>query len=359
MVAELFTEKRTQMQNWMWRQRLERAQGMNAGLLGDGQKLHFLLGVAGSGAGHLARMVSRPGLRVRFYNSLLARFEPKLVLSKTGDRLALPYQRTLDRLHPLNRIYRMLEEGNEWATLRISNRLDESDVSAVPSLIKESHALLATEGLLDELKAKALLYVGDPVKSVDWLFEQWGLDTPYLEIEGRSVLAPYFLARFMRRDYVRVIKTYRKIRHIENMRKRTILHRVLVVALIQHMFRMLALSYPQQATLVEYDQLEQRPGVLLDHLQRLMGEPGEAIARKVLATSTIVPVGRSEAIWENAWPHSASQYDFLTEKEVDSCYRMLRRAGLGVGLRERDREPPPSEKSVENVYAEFLKASNG
>lgn len=360
MVAELFTQKRAQMHGWMWRQRFERAYGENAGLLGDGRKLHFLLGVAGSGVDHLARLVSRPGMRVRFYNALSTKFEPKLAFSKGGDHLALPYQRTLDRLHPLSRIYRMLEEkDNEWATRRVSNRLDATEAGSAPCLIKESHALLATEGLLDALQAKALLYIGDPVKIVDRLFAHQGVDTPYLETEGRSVLAPYFLSRFMRRDYAVVIKAYKKIRFISDIRKRTLLHRVLVIALIQHMFRRLALRYPQQAILVEYDQLVKNPELLQELLQRLMGDEGEALAQQALEVSTIVPVGRSQAIWRDAWPDSASCYNFLTDKEADSCYRLLHMAGLGVGIKEQKQEAPPSEKQLEGLYAEFLKSGNG
>ena len=158
MVTELPTEKRHRMRDWMWRQRFERAHGARCGLQGDGSKVHLLLGIGGSGIDHLSRIVSRPGLQLRCYNAPLAKFEPRLSLSKAGDRLALPYLRTLDRQHPLSRIYRMMvEPDNEWANRHMSNRPEAPDLSSIPCLVKESHALLATEGLLKDMKAKALL----------------------------------------------------------------------------------------------------------------------------------------------------------------------------------------------------------
>lgn len=342
----------------MWRQRFERAHGARSGLWGDGTKVHLMLGVGGSSIDHLARIVSRPGLQLRFYNALLAKFEPKLILSKTGDRLAVPYQRTLDKYHPLSRIYRMLEESDkEWAGLNICNRPDTSDLSELPCLVKESHGLLATEALFKGLKAKALLYVGDPVKTVDRLLEQQGMHTSYLEVEGRSVLAPRFLSRYLRRDHVQVMKVHRIIRHATDGRKRTILNKVLVVALIQHMFRLLAARYPEQAILVEYERLEKQPELLEEFLTRLMGDKGATIARKALDASTIVLNGQMNLMWKYAWPESAPRYAVLTDKEVAQCRRTLSKVGLSSGA--EDQEQQPTDSAFENTQGEFLQAGNG
>jgi len=361
MVVDMFSEKRSQMQHWMWQRRFERKYGAQAGLMGDGRKVHLLFGLAGGGADHLVRLLSRPGQRVRIYNALLGKFTPALVFSQKGDPLAFPYQRDLERSHPMFRIYRLLVEGNsEWVTKGMSNRLPEAEIKDTPCLIKDTRALLSAEALLEGLKARMMLFVGDPVKNVDRLFDQHGIEVPYLQGEARSVLSAQFLARFMRRDYDGVLECAKAIRQITDKRERTIKHRVLVVALIQHMFRRLALRYPKQVVLAEYEQLEQNPRVLMEMLERLMGPQGETLGRRALEQEAFVPAGQEQMKWRNAWPDSRTDYAFLTEEEANACYDMLRDAGLGVGGRERSKEEPvASEQMLEDIYAQFLDASNG
>jgi hypothetical protein len=360
MVVDMFGEKRSQMQNWMWQRRFDRKYGTRAGLMGDGGKIHILLGLASGGADHLIRLLSRPGHQVRIYNALLAKFRPELVLSQRGDPLAIPYQRTLERAHPIFRIYRLLEEGNnEWILKGMSNRLPPEEINNAPCLIKETRALLATESLLEGLKARMMLFVGDPVRNIDRLFDQHGLEVPYLQSEARSVLSAQFLARFMRRDYDGVLKCAKTIRRITDEREKAIKHRVLIAALIQHMFRRLSLRYPQQVVLAEYDQLEQDPQVLMNMLEHLMGPQGTTLARRTLENEAFVPTGIQQMKWRNAWPDSKTAYGFLTEEEADGCYDMLRDAGLGVGGRELSKEEPiASEQMLEDIYAKFMDASN-
>jgi hypothetical protein len=153
------------------------------------------------------------------------------------------------------------------------------------------------------------------------------------------------------------MKIHRKIRHATDGRKRTILHRVLVVALIQHMFRILAARYPEQVILVEYKRMEQQPE-LLEHLfERLIGDKGVTIARKALDASTIVLDGGMRLMWKYAWPESVPRYDVLTDEEVAMCRRTLRKAGLSAWGGER--EQPYTERVSEDSYPDFLPASNG
>jgi hypothetical protein len=355
----MFNERRSQIQNWMWQRRFDRQYGTQAGLVGDGRKIHFLLGLASGGADHLIRLMSRPGQNLRIYNALLAKFEPELAFSQRGDPLAIPYQRTLERSHPIFRVYRLLVENNEWVTKGMSNRLPEAELKSAPCLIKDTRALLATEGLLEGLKARMMLFVGDPVKNIDRLFDQHGLEVSYLKNEARSVLSPLFLARFMRRDYDGVLQCAKKIRRITDRRLRSIQHRVLIAALVQHMFRRLSLRYPKQVVLAEYDQLEQNPRMLMDMLVHLMGPEGEAVGRRTLEHEAFVPTGQQGMKWRNIWPDSKTGYTFLTEEEAESCYEMLHLAGLSVvGREERKDEPVASEKTLEDIYAQFLDASN-
>jgi hypothetical protein len=345
MVTELITEKRQNIRHWIWRQRLERAYSEHAGLIGDGSQLHLVLGVAGSGVDHLARLIVQPGTNLRYFRNPLARFDPRLQLGAGHDRLGMPCCKQLEREHPLLRVYRMLVEyDNPWSTLRTTNRVVTEEPETVPAMVCECHALLATEALLRDLGAHILLYVSDPVCVVDRMLDEQGLETSYLEEEGRSMLSPYFLGRFLRRNYTEVMHTYRHIQRIQDVRERKVFQQVLVVALIQHMFRMLSARYPAQVALVDYQRLAQDPQSLAAALEHLFGELGIEIAHAVASGATFVPSGRATSIWKSTWPERLPS-GFLSPQETRGCYQVLRNAGLST------QEPTASLLSQEPARA--------
>jgi len=327
----MITEKSLHIRGWMWKQRFERTYSNVCGMVGNGQPLQLLLGVRGSGVDHLGRMVSQPGIAVRYFANPLTRVHPPLQLAAGSDPLAVPYARRLEGDHPLFRVYRMLvEHDKDWSVRYATNRIAAHERSETPPcLVKESHALLATEALLTETGAKALLYVSDPVRIVDALFGNDRLDTPYLVGEGKSVLTPPFLARFVKRDYARLMKTQRQMTNHHRVREQIILFRVLTVALIQHMFRMLAIKYPEQTALVDFATLSREPHRLKYFFESVFGEAGLGIARGVLAGSTFMAEGRETALWKNAWPEQGPGWHYLTIKDVEMCYAMLSDCGLG------------------------------
>jgi hypothetical protein len=338
MVTQLITEKRLRINNWMWRQRLERQHSELAGLLGDGGQVRLLLGVRGSGVDYLGRLISQPGFPLRYYHNLLQNFDPPLSLNSSGDRLAVPFTKVLDERHPLIRVLRMTQEFHgDWALERISNKPETEQWESLPAVVKSSHALLAAEAILRGLQCKALLYVSDPVKAVDQLFAAGGLDSPYLLEEGRSVLAPYFLGRFLRKDYARIMHAYRRARRVADARRENVLHRVLVIALIQHMFRMLAARYPQQAIVVEYDRIADDPTLMVRMLEQLLGETGLQIGHSVMVESTFSRSGEERILWKNDWPEKKPSFGFLTPEEVRASYRLLQECGLASRIRDQNR----------------------
>jgi len=344
MVAELITEKRQNIRDWMWRQRIERSYSNHAGMLGDGGRVHLLLGVRGSGADHLGRLLSRPGVPLRYYQNPLQSFTPRIVASNSRDRLAVPFVKELDDAHPLLRVLRMTQEfENSWALENLSNKPGKGLLESLPCLVKEGRGLLATEAMLRALRGKALLYLSDPVKAVDRLFAAEGLDSVYLLEEAHSVLSPYFLGRFLRNDYSRTLHAHRRIRRTMDARKRTILHRVLVVALIQHMFRMLAARYPQQVVLVEFDRIVEDPSLLEGILERFLGQDGLRIGQSVMVEATFSSRGRNKLLWKNAWPEKQPATGFLSPEEIRLCYRMLKDCGLATRIGEQSRYHPVAE----------------
>lgn len=353
MVTELFTEKSHHIRNWMWKQRYERAFSSHSGMLGDGSQLHFLLGVRGGGVDHLGRMLSRPSVKLRYFNNVLSRVEPRLNFNRGGDRLAMPFEKSLEHDHPMFRVFRMLVEfDNDWALEKTTNRVQSKAPESLPCLVKENSSLLATEALLRETQGRALLYISDPVKIVDTLFAEERLDTPYLVEETKSVLSPMFLHRFMRRDYTQILRTHREINRKYHIRERIILTKVLTVALIHHMFRMLAIRYPEQLTLVEYSRLANDPYVLEDAINRSFGEQGPQIAREVVSSCTFNAEGHDSLLWKNAWPEHNGKPRYLTAKDAQLCYAALADSGLGTRLSGKSRYRPTSE-SLPGVASDF------
>ncbi len=341
MATELFTEKRSQIRNWMWRQRLERTYSSYTGLIGDTHDLTLLLGIRGSGVDHLGGLISQPGIPVRYYRDYIACFEPQIQISTGQDRLAMPFHKELPDDHPVMRVLRMtIESGNDRFGLESSNRAETEDPEDLACLVKESSCLLVAEALVRQLDCRLMLYVSDPVKILDRLFKAEGLGSAYLVEEGRSVLSPYFLARFMRRDYGRVLHVHQRIRRTRSVRRRTILCRLLVVALIQHMFRMLAARYPERVALTEYDQLAFNPQSLEAILFMVFGERGGDIGRRVVLESSFCPDEKDYLVWKNVWPEKSIVPGFLTPEEVRLSYQVLRDSGLATRIPEQSRYQP-------------------
>lgn len=319
------------IRQWLWIKRFERLYSSHAGLLGDGQQLHFLFGVGEGGADHLGQLLVQAGVPIRYYANLLPRVLPSLVLSASGEPTAIPYEKDLDDGHPLVRVHRMLVEyDNEWATSRMHPPAQVPNPETLPCLVKSHQALLATEALLRRFGCRALLYVGDPVKILDRMFAQGGLDTPYLKTEGRSLFSPTFLGRFLRRDYRPVLDTYYEIRRQTSGRARIIRQRLLTVALLQHMFRMLAARYPQQAILVDYAVLRDHPHQIYTLLERLFGDVGLDYAEALITSATFQAQGDRQLLWKDSWPDFLSWSGFLSADEIRDAYRLLEKSGLGT-----------------------------
>lgn len=345
MATELFTEKRSKLRSWMWRQRLERGNSPHIGLIGDTHDLAMLFGIRGGGVSHLGRMIAHPGVPVRYYEDYVAHFEPRVQLSSGPDRLAIAFHKDLPTDHPIMRVLRMtMEHHNDWEGMQPTNHVETDHPEDLVCLVKESGGLLAAEAVIRRLDCRVMFYVSDPVKILDRLFFKEGLESPYLVEEGRSVLAPYFLSRFMRRDYGRVLHVHQRIRRTRDVRKRTILHRLLVVALIQHMFRMLSARYADRVTLVEYDQLAFDPQALLPILLKAFGEGGDDIARRVLMEASFRPNEKDYLVWRHDWPEKAGENGFFTPEEVRLCYQVLRDSGLATRISDQSRYHPVEHK---------------
>ncbi|PVV09547.1 MAG: hypothetical protein B6D77_09835 [gamma proteobacterium symbiont of Ctena orbiculata] len=320
--------KRLFFSQLLWSKRINRKFMPHAGYMGNGGDIHLILGVDGTGINHLIQLLSQAVPNNRFIHNPLAKFEPKLTLSYQGDRLAIPYQKELTADHPLNRVYRIYAEEN-LAETNYDLLLMENKATPSASLImKETHSLLATEALLRELQCHTLFYISDPVILAEQIFSREGLNTSYLESESKAVMESRFLKRFLSHDLRAVLHAYKLIQRLPTDRQRSIQMKVFTIALIQHMFRMLAARYPELASVVDFECIENDPERLQFPLVNWLGSNSLEHSELILNRSTFKPDGQMSRRWTRSWPESINTFDALTAKDANLAYQIMIDHGL-------------------------------
>ncbi len=320
-----------QASEWLWQRRFDRLYSPHTGLRGDPARLRLVLGLAGSGLDWLAGLLSGSAPRVRFYNEPLKRITPPLTLSGGADRCASHFSKALPAEHSLLRVLRMLvEPDNVWANERMSNRLPHATYDPWICLVKESRALLASEALVKGLGARTLFVVSEPVRVVDGIFAQGGLENPYLAYEEQATLTPAFLSRFLPRDREDALASARIIGRLPRSRERSVLGRALTAGLINRMLLMLAARSPT-ATAVSIHRLARAPSATLRLLIEMLGNDWRETAELQVAdaAANLPGVGPGEsrlhvpALWE--------PLRFLSAREAVACRDMLAECGLAGG----------------------------
>ncbi|WP_316366961.1 hypothetical protein [Candidatus Thiodiazotropha sp. CDECU1] len=320
--------KRLFFSQLLWSKRINQKFMPHAGYMGNGGDIHLILGVDGTGINHLIQLLSQAVPNNRFIHNPLAKFEPKLTLSYQGDRLAILYQKELTADHPLNRVYRIYAEENLAETNYDLLLMENKATPSVLLIMKETHSLLATEALLRELQCHALFYISDPVILAEQIFSREGLNTSYLELESKAVMESRFLKRFLSHDLRAVLHAYKLIQRLPTDRQRSIQMKVFTIALIQHMFRMLAARYPELASVVDFECIENDPERLQFPLVNWLGSNGLGHSELVLNRSTFKPDGQMSSRWTRSWPESINTFDALTAKDANLAYQIMIDHGL-------------------------------
>jgi hypothetical protein len=315
--------KRLLFSQLIWKKRLNQQHLPHAGYMGNGSDIHLILGVDGAGISHLVQLLSQALPGNHYIHHPLVKFEPKLTLCNQGQRLAMPYQKVLSADHPLNRVYRIYAERAQ-AEKKFDLMHEQSETAQEPMLIlKETHGLLATEALLRELKCHCLLYVSDPVLLAEQIFSRQGVDTDYLEFEHQAVMDPAFLKRFLAKDIRSILHAYKLIQRIPSSRQRRVQMIIFTIALIQHMFRMLAARYPELATVVDAPFIESGPKRLEFPLVNWLGPENMDSATRVVTTATFSPDGQNTLRWMRSWPESITGFEVLSAEDVKLAYKLL------------------------------------
>ncbi|MBW9257324.1 MAG: hypothetical protein K1562_06830 [Candidatus Thiodiazotropha sp. (ex. Lucinisca nassula)] len=317
------SNKRLLLSQLLWKKRLNKQQLPHAGYISHGGDIHLVLGVDGAGIGHFVQLLSQSLPEHHYIHYPLAKFEPKLTLSNQGERLAMPYQKILSADHPMSRVYRIYAERAQ-AERRYDLMAEEQEATPDPILIlKESHGLLATEALLRELKCHCLLYVSDPVLLAEQMFSKEGMETTYLDFESEAVMDPAFLKRFLAKDLRPALHAYKLIQRLPSARQRRVQMKIFTIALIQHMFRMLAARYPELATLVDAAVIEDDPRRLEFPLVNWLGPENLHSASRVISNSTFTPEGQNVLRWTRSWLESITNFEALSNKDVKLAYKLL------------------------------------
>ena len=323
-MKKLFKQnKRLLLSQLLWKKRLNKQHMPHAGYMGNGGDIHLVLGVDGAGISHFVQLLSQSLPENHYIHHPLVKFEPKLTLCNQGERLAMPYQKVLSADHPMSRVYRIYAE-REQAERKYDLMADVKEAKQDPILIlKESHGLLATEALLRELKCHCLLYVSDPVLLAEQMFSREGLDTPYLDYESEAVMDPVFLKRFLAKDLRPALHAYKLIQRLSSSRQRRVQMKIFTIALIQHMFRMLAARYPELATLVDAAVIEDDPRRLEFPLVNWLGPENLHCASRVISNATFTQEGQHALRWTRSWPESITSFEALSNKDVKLAYKLL------------------------------------
>ena len=316
--------KRLFFSRLLWNKRLNQKHMPHAGYMGNGGDINLILGINGPGINHLTQLLPQALSNGHYIHHPLTKFEPKLTLSNQGDRLAIPYHKDLTADHPLNRIYRIYAEESLAKNNYNLLLLGESDASRGAFLImKEVHGLLATEALLRELQCHVLFYVSDPVILAEQLFSREGLDTTYLDLESEAVMDSRFLKRFFPRDFRTVLHAYKLIHRLPSGRQRRVQMKVFTIALIQHMFRMLAARYPELASVIDFALIENDPKRLEFPLVNWLGPDSLDHTKRLLSGATFTADGQKSQRWTWSWPESINAFEALSSEDVRTAYQLM------------------------------------
>ncbi|MGD9170686.1 MAG: hypothetical protein PVI97_11595 [Candidatus Thiodiazotropha sp.] len=316
-------KKRLFLNQLLWKKRINKKYMPHAGYMGNGGDIHLILGVNGAGINHLTQLLSQALPDNHYIHYPLVKFEPKLILSNQGDRLAIPYHKELVADHPLNRIYRIyterMQSKNKYDLLLEENESAQEDLL----IMKEVHGLLATEALLRELKCHVLFYVSDPVILAEQIFSREGVDTPYLDLESEAVMDSRFLKRFFTSNLRAVLHAYKLIQRLPSARQRRVQMKVFTIALIQHMFYMLAARYPELATVVDFTHINSDPNRLEFPLVNWLGPNSLEHSQSVINMATFTPDEHKTSRWTRSWPESITGFEMLSAEDIGLAYQLL------------------------------------
>lgn len=328
---KLFYLKQTQTEA-KWHRAFETSFRMPSNGDATAQNLRLVLGAGRSGTSWLARTLASTESPIRYCHEFLTYVRPKYFFSKKNDYTATPYFPELAAFDPLVKLYKYTTLQNvDWEKLmpKYSSRQihrDDADFKFV--LHKEVHALLATEGLLSQLKCPAIVITRNPIYNVDSLFNYQPLSSIIWRNEAEYIKDPLFLERFVPENKKILTGILEKYPDDGKNRTNVIISKIVTVASINKMLRTISAEY-DNIMHIEYENLCKQPKKLFkecaDFLEFEFGTQAQNnLDRTLIAKEKSNPM----SICRDSQSQADRKLYFLSPEEVDLARKIITECDL-------------------------------
>ena len=151
-------------------------------------RLRLILGVGRSGTTWTARVLGQTCTPTRLIQEPLFWMRPRLHLAAGYDHTAIPMASRLASQHRLLAAYRELTADTNVILRAGVRQLDRNDDDWQVCIVKEVHALLASEAIVHAFGLPTVLVVRDPVATADSILRTNGMNQEYLVAEATHSL---------------------------------------------------------------------------------------------------------------------------------------------------------------------------
>ena len=308
--------------------------------------LRLILGLGRSGTTWLSSAIGQTETPIRFSMEGLLAFRPKVRLSRFKDRGAAPYVSSIDENHPLAKFYASVAaEDLEVTQACMEGPIVRNDRDPHCTIVKEVHALLATEALVEHIQCPTVIITRDPLRIIDSLFARDGVQSHYLNRETEQFLGgrivskkgwrrtipasrrpanTELLARYFegREDQVHRVAAF--VRAQSDLRTRTVLAKIVTAGLMSDMLQQIA-AESSHCRHVTYRQLCQQPletvWSVADDFNIDCGERVRTFLRE--STSRQTRSADKFPVYRDRFQIDGKPFRFLTDLEVKLSRSLL------------------------------------
>lgn len=293
------------------------------------QRLRLVLGNARSGTSWLARMLSQAEGRVRYLNEPINPFKPPVPFGSDIDRTAIGFETALAADHPLLRVYELASSDFEdWLAHTNEPTAVRLDPNPDVVLVKEVHALLATEAVVGHFAVPAVFITREPAYVVDSLLGFRPLEAPMWRTEQAHLIdTPEFFERYGIEGGDAVRQFMRAHRDAPPDRSGVIMGKAVTAAVINRMLERLA-SESDLVTLVRYEDLVEEPNTVRGIADFLDLRLGERFERFLAESTTRSDSPHPYAVYRDTNSQLERPLKFLTVEERDRVRYALADLGL-------------------------------
>jgi len=303
----------------------------------------LVLGPARSGTSWLSSVLSYSENVRLYFNEPLYHINPFLPFGEvTGqrpyflrnDHTAAPYTKCLSKEHPLWCVYKSLL-NTSFNGVKMLNGVERNIIQLKPQtkgkvLIKEVHALMASEGLVSRWDGPIIMITRNPVFAVDSLLHYRTLKAHMWRKEAQHICENSFLKRFFTTK-IAVIQNYLK-QYVDDGESRSsvIMSKVLTVAIINRMLQTLA-KENKAICFIQYEELCRNSEVNFKHIADHCGlETGSAMKHFIAKSTTTEDVVDPDPynVFRNSKGMVKRPLKFIKENELENIKTMLKMCGL-------------------------------